>query len=76
LFIIDYKGTENPEIKRLRDLDDPRIIIIEGEGAKFTNFVSDILPDLCEEDDDIKIAETMNMLSQQSECPEKENIDV
>ncbi|SLM18103.1 conserved hypothetical protein [uncultured spirochete] len=76
LFIIDYRGTENPEIRRLRDLDDPRIIIIEGEGAKFTNFVSDILPDLCEEDDDIKIAETMNMLSQKGECSEKEDIDV
>lgn len=76
LFIVDYTGTKNSEIMRLKDLDDPRIIIIEGEGAKFTNFVSDILPDLCEEDDDIKIAETMNKLSSKDECPDKEDIDV
>jgi hypothetical protein len=76
LFIVDYTGTKNSEIMRLKDLDDPRIIIIEDEGAKFTNFVSDILPDLCEEDDDITIAETMNKLSSKDECPDKEDIDV
>ncbi|MCD6378979.1 SIR2 family protein, partial [bacterium] len=62
LFVIDYKSTENSEIKKLRTLDDPRIIVIEGEFAKFTKFVSEILPDLYEEKDDIKIAKTIKEL--------------
>ena len=62
LFIIDYKSTENSEIEKLRTLDDPRIIIIEGEFAKFTKFVSGILPDLYEEEDDIKVAKTIKEL--------------
>lgn len=76
LFIVDYIGTGNPEIQRLKDLKDPRIIIIEGEGAKFTNFVSEVLPDLCEEDDDIKIAETINKLSINDTCDGKEDQNV
>jgi hypothetical protein len=62
LFVIDYKSAENSEIKKLRTLDDPRIIVIEGEFAKFTKFVSEILPDLYEEKDDIKIAKTIKEL--------------
>jgi len=73
LFIADFIGTENPEIRRLKELGDPRIIIIEGSGAKFTNFVLDILPDLCEEDDNIKIAETINRLSPNNTCSKMED---
>ena len=62
LFIIDFKSTENQNIIKLKSLDDPRIIIIEGESAKFTKFVSEILPDLYEEKDNIKVAKTMKEL--------------
>ena len=62
LFIIDYKSTENSEIEKLRTLDDPRIIIIGGELAKFTKFASGILPDLYEEKDDIKVTKTIKEL--------------
>ena len=62
LFIVDFKSTENDEIKKLKALDDPRIIIIEGECAKFTYFVKEVMPDLYEEKDEIKIAKTMNDL--------------
>lgn len=62
LFIVDFKSSENKEIMRLKALDDPRIVIIEGECAKFTYFVREVLPDLYEEKDEIKIAKTMNEL--------------
>ncbi len=62
LFIVDYSGTVNKNVNKLKELDDPRIVIIEGEYAKFTKFVSDILPDLYEEDENIQVIETINKL--------------
>ena len=67
LFIVDFKSTENDEIKKLKALDDPRIIIIEGDCAKFTYFVKEILPDLYEEKDELKVAKTMKDLYENSE---------
>ena len=74
LFIIDYLGINNSEILRLKELDDPRIIILEGEAAKFTTFVSDVLPDLYEEDDEMRIAETMSKLLDVEVCKEVPNV--
>ncbi len=62
LFVIDYKATDNKEINKLKSLNDPRILIIEGKYAKFTKFVTDVLPDIYDEKDEIKITETMNKL--------------
>jgi len=76
LFIIDYKSTENIEIKKLKSFDDPRIIIIEGECAKFTKFVSEVMPDLYEEKDEIKVAKTINELFGSKLTNIKESSDV
>lgn len=62
LFIINPDNKAKENIDYLKSLDDPRIIIIEGELAKFTKFVSELLPDLYEEKDEIKVAETLNAL--------------
>jgi hypothetical protein len=62
LFIVDFIGTGNEYVQRLASLHDPRILIIQGEYGKFTHFVSDVLPDLYEERDEVRIARTLNEL--------------
>ncbi len=62
LFIVDYNGSKNTNIEKLKLLNDPRIIIIEGESAKFINFVTEIMPDLYEEKDAMKVLETIKVL--------------
>lgn len=62
LFIVDFKATESSEILNLKEADDPRIIIVDKEYGKFTKFVSDILPDLFEENDNLRLAKTMESL--------------
>ncbi|MBP7654596.1 SIR2 family protein [Candidatus Dependentiae bacterium] len=71
LFVIDFQQNEN--IKKLIELDDPRIIIITGEKAKFTNFVSEILPDLYEEKDTLKVIDTINKLKENASNEIKNN---
>ena len=65
LIIVNY--ITNPEIKKLKDLNDPRIIVLNEEDANistFVGFVKNIMPDLYEENEQIVIAETMNRLYQ------------
>ena len=75
LFIVDFKGISNPIVNQLKSLDDPRIIIIEGEFGKFTKFVSDILPDLYEEKDEIQVARTINEIKGISKRPDAEPLN-
>ena len=68
LIIANYKS--NPEIQKLKDLKDPRIIIIDPDNAdysSFVGFVKNIMPDLYEENDEVVISETMNKLFPNSE---------
>lgn len=63
LIIVNY--ITNPEIKKLKDLNDPRIIILNEEDpnlSTFVGFVKNVMPDLYEENEQIVIAETMNRL--------------
>lgn len=69
LFVVDFQ--ENDNIRKLIELDDPRIIVITGEKAKFTNFVSEILPDLYEENDSIKVMDTINKLKENCNTEEQ-----
>jgi hypothetical protein len=70
LIIIDYKGTNeknlddvNEEIKKLKDLRDPRIIIIQGNQlGDFVFFVEKLLPDLIEENTFERISDTLKTL--------------
>lgn len=64
LIIVDFNGTEgSAEIKRLMELKDPRIIIMQGaQLGDFPFFVEQVMPDLIEFDTNAKISETMQKL--------------
>ena len=64
LIIVDFKGVDgSAEIKRLMELNDPRIIIMQGtQIGDFPFFVEQVMPDLIEFDTNAKIAETMQKL--------------
>jgi hypothetical protein len=61
LIIVDFAGTDgSSEIKKLKELSDPRIIIIQGEQlGTFPFFVEKLLPDLIEANTYERIADTL-----------------
>ena len=64
LIIIDFNGTKtSDEIKKLKDLKDPRVIILQGDQlGSFSFFVEQLLPDLIEMNTYEKIADTLRKL--------------
>ena len=63
LIIANYKT--NAEIQKIKDLNDPRIIIIDEENVEqstFVGFVKNIMPDLYEENEQTIVADTLNRL--------------
>jgi len=68
LIIANYSEGENPNIKKLKDLKDPRIIVVEKNDnlkkplTTFCSFVEDALPNLYEENEKEYIQSTMNKL--------------
>lgn len=64
LIIVDYNGCEkSTEIKRLRNLNDPRIIIIEGDYlGDFLTLADKLMPDFMDTSSDDKVSETLNNL--------------
>lgn len=64
LIIVDFNGCEkSTEIKRLRDLNDPRIIIIEGDYlGDFLTLADELMPDFMNTSSDDKVAATLNNL--------------
>ncbi len=64
LVIVDFYGTQkSPEIKRLKDLNDPRIIILEGNIlGDFLTFSNQLMPNFMESSSADKIADMMNKL--------------
>lgn len=59
LIILSY--TTNPEIERIRALNDPRIIILEGSNlADFIVFADKIMPDFYDMRTSEKVARTLN----------------
>ena len=64
LIIVDFNGSStSKEILRLKDLADPRIIIIEGKQiGDFPFFVENLLPDFIGSNINEKIASTLNKL--------------
>lgn len=64
LIIIDFNGTKtSDEIKKLKDLKDPRVIILQGDQlGNFSFFVEQLLPDLIEMNTYEKIADTLRKL--------------
>jgi hypothetical protein len=71
LIVIDFNGTEgNTEILKLKELNDPRIIIIQGEElGSLSTFVEKLLPDLIEANTYERIAETLKKVLDKSVVP-------
>lgn len=63
LIVIDFQGTRNEYINNLRELNDPRIIILEGEFfGDFLTFSDTLMPNFDNVDNNEKVASTLNEL--------------
>ncbi len=64
LVIIDFNGCgKSAEIKRLKDLNDPRIIIIEGHYlGDFLTLANTLMPDFMDTSSEDKVTKTLNNL--------------
>lgn len=64
LIIVDFNGCgKSPEIKRLRDLNDSRIIIIEGKFlGDFLTLANTLMPDFLDTSYDDEVTKTLNKL--------------
>lgn len=74
LVIANFKINE--EIQKLKDLNDPRIIVLDpddSEQSTFVGFVKNVMPDLYEENEQLIISETMNKLYPIVEQPVEDN---
>lgn len=61
---MDYNGTRgSKEIKRLKDLNDPRIIILEGDFlGDFLTLSDTLMPDFLDTSSSDSVADTLNAL--------------
>ncbi len=63
LIVIDFQGTQNEYINKLKELNDPRIIILEGEFfGDFLTFSDTLMPNFNNIDNNEKVANTLNQL--------------
>lgn len=63
LIVIDFQGTRNEYINNLKELNDPRIIILEGEFfGDFLTFSDTLMPNFNNIDNNEKVANTLNEL--------------
>lgn len=67
---------DNKPLQQLRELNDPRIIILnptDSEQSTFVGFVKNVMPDLYEENEQLIVSETMNKLYPIVEQPVEDN---
>lgn len=63
LIIVDFTGTGHDYIKRMKDLNDPRIIILQGAFfGDFLTFSDTLMPNFIEDESNERVAETLNGL--------------
>jgi hypothetical protein len=63
LIVVDFQGTKNQYIKNLKELNDPRIIILEGEFfGDFLTFSDTLMPNFNNVDNNERVANTLNSL--------------
>ncbi|MDB5012820.1 MAG: hypothetical protein JWQ25_1022 [Daejeonella sp.] len=62
LIIVDFNGTKNnPNIERIKNLDDSRVIILQGDYfGDFLTFSNTLIPDFYDINSNVKIAKTLN----------------
>jgi len=76
LIVVDLGGTKSQYIKELLELNDPRIIILEGEFlGDFINFADTLMPDFNNIDNEIRIANTLNSLFKNDNGDKAQKID-
>jgi len=63
LIVIDFQGTRNEYINNLKELNDPRIILLEGDFfGDFLTFADTLMPNFNNVDNNENIASTLNQL--------------
>ncbi|MEN9446126.1 MAG: hypothetical protein RL728_638, partial [Bacteroidota bacterium] len=73
LIIVDFQGTKNPYIKDIKELNDPRIIILEGEFfGDFLSFSDILMPNFNKTDNNDNVANTLNGLLNSKSAPNTE----
>lgn len=72
LLVVDFQGTRNEYINNLKELNDPRIIILEGEFfGDFLTFADTLMPNFNNVDNNENVANTLNeLLSTKASKPE------
>jgi len=61
LIILDLKGTATPYIQRIKDLNDSRVIILQGSFfGDFLTLADTLMPDFTGIDNNLKVARTLN----------------
>lgn len=63
LIVVDFQGTRNEYINNLKELNDPRVIILEGEFfGDFLTFSDTLMPNFNNVDTNENVANTLNKL--------------
>lgn len=63
LIIVDFSGTKSEYIEKVKDLNDPRVIILQGDFfGDFLTFSDTLMPNFNDIDNNDKIATTLNGL--------------
>lgn len=71
LIIVDYAGTKNEYIESIKQLNDPRIIILEGDFfGDFLTFADTLMPNFNSIDSNDKVANTLNQIFKSKEKKE------
>lgn len=71
LIIVDFAGTRSEYIKAIKDLNDPRIIILEGDFfGDFLTFADTLMPMFNNVDNNERVANTLNGLFKSPAEPE------
>lgn len=61
LIIVDFKGTDSKYIDEIKELNDSRVIILQGEFfGDFLTFADTLMPNFIEVDNREKVADTLN----------------
>ncbi|WP_316835028.1 SIR2 family protein [Pedobacter nutrimenti] len=68
LIIVDFAGTKNSYIKEIKDLNDPRVIILEGNFfGDFLTFADTLMPNFNNDNNNDRVADTLNSLFKANE---------
>jgi len=63
LIVVDLGGTKSPYIEELKNLNDPRVIILEGEYfGDFLTFADTLMPNFNSVDNNENVANSLNLL--------------